>query len=65
MIASEDYRNIVYFKLAAMGQVALVPTQTRGSILNPMPDVPVTLFFLFIIGFLIFLLRRSYTLSRI
>lgn len=65
MIASEDYRNIVYFKLAAMGQVALVPTQTTGSILNPMPDIPVTLLLLFIIGFLLFLLRRSYKLSSI
>ena len=43
MISSEDYRNIVYFKLAAMGQVALVPTQVHGLALNPMPNLPVLL----------------------
>lgn len=45
MIGSEDYRNIVYLKLAAMGQVALVPTQVHGLAFNPMPNIPVLLFF--------------------
>ena len=56
MIASESYLNIVFYKLASMGSIALVPTQPHGLFLNPMPNIPVLFAFLFAIGHLILLL---------
>jgi hypothetical protein len=58
MISSESYRNIVYFKLASMGQIALVPTQPHGLFLNPMPNIPVLLGGISTIGYLLLLLLR-------
>jgi len=59
MVGSNSYLSMVYFKFASMGHIAIVPTQPHGLLFNPMPNLPVLLAFLFIIGFLVFLLMRS------
>ena len=58
MVGSDSYMNIVYFKLASMGSIAIVPTQPHGLLFNPMPNIPVLLAFGFIVFFLLFLLLR-------
>jgi hypothetical protein len=53
MIGSDSYLNVVYFKLASMGHIAITPTQPHGLLFNPMPNLPVLLAFIFIIAFLL------------
>jgi hypothetical protein len=53
MIGSDSYLNVVYFKLASMGHIAITPTQPHGLLFNPMPNLPVLLSFIFIIAFLL------------
>lgn len=59
MVGSEDYRNIVFFKLASMGTIVLTPTQVHGLAFNPMPNIPALLGILLTIGYLVFLLLRA------
>lgn len=56
MIASDSYRNILYLKMVSMGGIAIVPSQPHGLLFNPMPNIPVLLFFLLSIFYLLFLL---------
>lgn len=56
MVGSDSYLNIVYFKLASMGHIAITPTQPHGLLLNPMPNLPVLLSFIFVIAYMLYLL---------
>jgi len=58
MISSQEYSNILYLKLLSMGAIALVPTRVHGLLLNPMPNVPLVLAAIFLIGYLACLLFR-------
>lgn len=59
MVGSDSYLNIIYFKLASMGHIAITPTQPHGLLFNPMPNIPVLLGFVFIIFFLLCLIVRQ------
>lgn len=56
MITSDAYLNALYLKEVSMGAIAIAPTQPHGLLFNPMPNVPVLLFFALFIGYLGFLL---------
>lgn len=56
MLAGDEYQAMMHFKLAAMGSIAIVPSQPHGLIFNPMPNIPVLLGFVFVIGYLLLLL---------
>jgi hypothetical protein len=66
MITSDSYLNVMYLKMVSMGGIAIAPSQPHGLLFNPMPNMPVLLFFALIIGYLVFLLAsvRSTTASR-
>lgn len=55
MITSESYLSALYLKMASMGAIAIAPSQPHGLLFNPMPNMPVLLFFLLTIGYLLFL----------
>lgn len=55
MITSDAYLNALYLKEVAMGAIAIAPTQPHGLLFNPMPNIPVLLFFILCMGYLIFL----------
>jgi len=55
MITSDSYLNALYLKMVSMGAIAIAPSQPHGLLFNPMPNMPVLLFFVLSIGFLIFL----------
>ncbi len=55
MITSDSYRNVMYLKMVAMGGIAIAPSQPHGLLFNPMPNIPVLLFFVLTIGYLVFL----------
>jgi len=55
MITSDSYMNILYLKMVSMGAIAITPSQPHGLLFNPMPNMPVLLFFGLLIAFLIFL----------
>jgi hypothetical protein len=55
MIASDSYLSAMYLKMVSMGAIALVPSQPHGLLFNPMPNMPVLLFFAMIIAYLVFL----------
>ena len=55
MITSDSYLNIMYLKMVSMGAIAIAPSQPHGLLFNPMPNMPVLLFFVLTIGFLVFL----------
>jgi hypothetical protein len=59
MMASEKYQAMMHFKLASMGWIAIVPSQPHDLMFNPMPNTPVLLGFVFIIGYLIVLLLST------
>lgn len=56
MITSDAYFNALYLKNVSMGAIAIAPTQPHGLLFNPMPNMPVLLFFVLCIGYLVFLL---------
>ena len=66
MITSDSYLNVMYLKMVSMGGIAIAPSQPHGLLFNPMPNMPVLLFFALIIGYLVFLLVsvRATTASR-
>jgi hypothetical protein len=50
-----------------MGAIAIAPTQPHGLLFNPMPNMPVVLFFLLLVGYLAYLLlalRRQVIRAR-
>lgn len=55
MISSDSYRNILYLKMVSMGAIAIAPSQPHGLLFNPMPNMPVLLFFVLTIGYLLFM----------
>ena len=55
MITSDSYRNVLYLKMVSMGGIAIAPSQPHGLLFNPMPNMPVLLFFALTIGYLVFL----------
>lgn len=55
MITSDSYLNIMYLKMVSMGAIAIAPSQPHGLLFNPMPNMPVLLFFVLTIGYLVFL----------
>jgi len=55
MITSDSYRNVMYLKMVSMGGIAIAPSQPHGLLFNPMPNMPVLLFFVLTIGYLVFL----------
>ena len=59
MVTSDAYLNALYLKLVSMGAIAIAPTQPHGLLFNPMPDVPVLLFFVMTIGYLVYLLAAG------
>ncbi|MGH1371742.1 MAG: hypothetical protein ACRBBW_06905 [Cellvibrionaceae bacterium] len=61
MLVSDSYASIVYFKLASMGRIAITPSHPHGLLFNPMPNLPVLLAFLFIVGYLVLLLVLNRT----
>jgi hypothetical protein len=65
MITSDSYRNVMYLKMVSMGGIAIAPSQPHGLLFNPMPNMPVLLFFVLTIGYLVFLIYslRSNTAS--
>ena len=56
MITSDSYLNALYLKMVSMGAIAITPSQPHGLLFSPMPNMPVLLFFLLTIGYLVFLL---------
>lgn len=55
MITSDSYMNAMYLKMVSMGAIAIAPSQPHGLLFNPMPNMPVLLFFALTIGYLLFL----------
>jgi hypothetical protein len=55
MITSDSYLGIMYLKMVSMGEIAIAPSQPHGLLFNPMPNMPVLLFFVLTIGYLLFL----------
>jgi hypothetical protein len=66
MITADSYSAMVYLKFVSMGEIAIAPSQPHGLLFNPMPNMPVLLFFLLTIGYLVFLVfsKRSNTAVR-
>ena len=66
MITSDSYLSALYLKMVSMGAIAISPSQPHGLLFNPMPNMPVLLFFALTIGYLIFLLlsQRSHATKR-
>ena len=66
MITSDSYLNALYLKMVSMGAIAIAPSQPHGLLFNPMPNMPVLLFFVLTIGYLVFLILslRSHAASR-
>lgn len=56
MVTSDSYLNALYLKMVSMGTITIAPSQPHGLLFNPMPNMPVLLFFVIIIGYLLFLL---------
>lgn len=56
MIASDDYLAAMYLKMVSMGAIAIAPTQPHGLLFNPLPNIPVVVFFLSISVYLAYLL---------
>ena len=56
MITSDSYLSAMYLKMLSMGAIAIAPSQPHGLLFNPMPNMPVLLFFILVIGYLVFLL---------
>lgn len=54
MITSDSYLSAMYLKMVSMGVIAIAPSQPHGLLFNPMPNMPVLLFFLMAIGFLVY-----------
>jgi len=55
MVTSDSYLNALYLKMVSMGAIAIAPSQPHGLLFNPMPNMPVLLFLLLTIGYLVFL----------
>ena len=55
MITSDSYMNVMYLKMVSMGAIAIAPSQPHGLLFNPMPNMPVLLFFALLTGYLLFL----------
>jgi hypothetical protein len=55
MITSDSYLSALYLKMVSMGAIAIAPSQPHGLLFNPMPNMPVLLFFALTIGYLLFL----------
>ena len=64
MITSDSYLNALYLKMVSMGAVAIAPSQPHGLLFNPMPNMPVLLFFALLIGYLVFLVVSLRARSR-
>ncbi len=66
MITSDSYRNVMYLKMVAMGGIAIAPSQPHGLLFNPMPNMPVLLFFVLTIAYFLFLVYslRSNSAAR-
>lgn len=66
MITSDSYLNALYLKMVSMGAIAIAPSQPHGLLFNPMPNIPVLLFFVLVIGYLVFLVaaKRLQTANR-
>jgi hypothetical protein len=56
MITSDSYLSAMYLKMLSMGAIAIAPSQPHGLLFNPMPNMPVLLFFMLVIGYLVLLL---------
>jgi hypothetical protein len=56
MVTSDAYLSAMYLKVVSMGAIAIAPSQPHGLLFNPVPNVPVLMFFLLAIGYLIYLL---------
>ena len=56
MITSDDYMAAMYLKMLSMGAIAIAPTQPHGLLYNPMPNIPVLVFFLSVSIYLAYLL---------
>lgn len=56
MITSDSYLSVMYLKMVSMGAIAIAPSQPHGLLFNPMPNIPVLLFFVATIGYLLYLL---------
>lgn len=63
MITSDSYLNVMYLKMVSMGGIAIAPSQPHGLLFNPMPNMPVLLFFALIIGYLLFLVVSARSTS--
>jgi len=61
MITSDSYLSAMYLKMVSMGAITIAPSQPHGLLFNPMPNMPVLLFFVLTIGYLLFLVlsRRA------
>jgi hypothetical protein len=55
MVTSDSYLNALYLKMISMGVIAIAPSQPHGLLFNPMPNMPVLLFFALTIGYLVYL----------
>jgi len=64
MITSDSYLNTLYLKMVSMGAIAIAPSQAHGLLFNPMPNMPVILFFTLLIGYLVFLVFSLRARSR-
>jgi hypothetical protein len=64
MITSDSYLNALYLKMVSMGAVAIAPSQPHGLLFNPMPNMPILLFFALLIGYLVFLVVSLRAWSR-
>jgi hypothetical protein len=61
MITSDTYLSAMYLKMVSMGAIALVPSQPHGLLFNPMPNMPVLMFFVLVILYLVYLLLSGRT----
>lgn len=55
MITADSYQAMMYLKFVSMGEIVIAPSQPHGLLFNPMPNMPVLLFFILTIGYLVFL----------
>lgn len=64
MITSDSYLNALYLKMVSMGAITIVPSQPHGLLFNPMPNMPVLLFFLLLVGYLVFVVFSLNTADK-
>ena len=61
MITSDTYLSAMYLKMVSMGAIAIAPSQPHGLLFNPMPNMPVLMFFVLVILYLVYLLLSGRT----